>query len=73
MTVFNLKSGESATVIKISVSDSAQKRLSSMGIRVGRVVTALGFSLFSGSVLVQCGAVRVGIRKVLAECIEVKK
>ena len=73
MTVFNLRVGESANITKIALLGSAKKRLNSLGITVGSSVTVLAYSLFNSGVLISCGAVRVGLRKSLANLIEVKK
>lgn len=72
MNVFNLKVGESAKIVKINVTGAGAARLSSLGIIAGKRVTALAFSLFKTGVLIGCGAVRVGIRKAVAEQIEVQ-
>lgn len=71
MTVFQLKKGESKTICSIRAEGAAAQRLKSLGFAVGKKITVLGFSLFDGSVLVACGAVRVGIRRSIAEKIEV--
>ena len=72
MSVFDLSAGESGYIKNINLSGSAFSRLSSLGIRVGRKITVLSFSLFRGSVLIGCGAVRLGIRAALAKSIEVE-
>ena len=73
MNVFDLKKGESAQIVSSAVTGSAAARLSSLGITTGKRVTALAFSLFKSSVLIGCGAVRVGVRKSIAKKIEVVK
>lgn len=72
MSVYNLKAGQSGTIIKINAESGAAARLQSLGITVGKRVTALAFSLFRSSVLIGCGAVRLGLRKNLAVLIEVE-
>lgn len=72
MSVYNLKAGQSGTIIKINAEGGAAARLQSLGITVGKRVTALAFSLFRSSVLIGCGAVRLGLRKNLAVLIEVE-
>ncbi len=67
MTVFSLKVGESAQIERLVLSESAKARLNSLGIYEGSAVTSLGFSLFKSSILLSCGAVRVAMRKSLAE------
>lgn len=73
MSVFDLKTGESGIIKSCNLSGSGSSRLASLGITVGRKITVLSFSLFRGSVLIGCGAVRVGIRASLARLIEVEK
>ena len=73
MSVFDLSAGESGYIKSCNLSGSSLARLSSLGISVGKKVTVLSFSLFRGSVLISCGAVRVGIRASLAKLIEVEK
>ena len=73
MSVFDLSKGESGIIKSCNVSGSAATRLNSLGITVGKRVTVLSFSLFKGSVLISCGAVRLGIRASLAKSIEVEK
>ena len=71
MTVFDLKRGQSAKITAINLSGGVRARLTALGIKSGERVEALGFSLLKRSVLISCAAVRVGIRKSLAEKIEV--
>lgn len=73
MSVFELKAGESAEIVKINSSDGAAARLNSLGITAGKRVTVLAFSIFKSGVLIGCGAVRLGLRKSLAAEIEVEK
>jgi len=73
MSVFDLKYKESGKIIKITADGNALARLKSLGITTGKRVTVLSFSLFSSSILISCGAVRVGIRAALAKQIEVEK
>lgn len=73
MTVYDLKAGETAKIIKINAKGGAAERLNSLGVVCGKRVTALAFSLFKSSVLIGCGTVRVGLRKSLAELLEVEK
>ncbi len=73
MNVYGLKVGESGKITKINLSGSAATRLNSLGITVGKKVTALSFSLFKSSILIGCGAVRLGIRKATASLIEVEE
>ncbi len=73
MTAFELNAGESAAVTKLNISGSAKERLVSLGITGGARITSLGFSFFKSSILLSCGAVRVAMRKTLAEKIEVAK
>lgn len=71
MKVFDLKAGETGVIKNIGLSGSALERLTSLGIKVGERVEVISFSLFKSSVLISCAAVRVGIRKSLAQRIEV--
>ena len=73
MSVFDLNKGESAIIRSCGVTGSTLSRLSSLGITVGKKVTVLSFSLFKGSVLISCGAVRLGIRASIAKKIGVEK
>ena len=73
MSVFDLKKGESGIINSCNLSGSSLARLNSLGITTGKKITVLSFSLFRGSVLIGCGAVRIGMRKSLAKSIEVKK
>ena len=72
MSVYDLKAGDTAEIVKIDLSGSAASRLNSLGITSGKRVCVLAFSLFKSSVLIGCGAVRVGLRKAVADRIEVK-
>ena len=72
MSVYQLKAGESGEIVKIDISGGAAARLASLGITVGKRVTVLAFSLFKSSVLIGCGAVRLGVRKSLAKLIDVE-
>ena len=73
MSVYDLKAGESAEIININITGGASARLKSLGIIAGKRVTVLAFSLFKSSVMIGCGAVRLGMRASLAGLIEVKK
>ena len=73
MSVFDLKKGESAIIKSCNLSGSAATRLQALGIAAGRKITVLSFSLFKSSVLIGCGAVRLGLRAALAREIEVEK
>lgn len=73
MSVFDLKKGESGIITSCNLSGSSLSRLNSLGITVGRKITVLSFSLFKSSVLIGCGAVRLGIRAALAKNIGVEK
>ena len=72
MSVYDLKTGETAEIVKIDITGGAAARLNSLGITSGKRVCVLAFSLFKSSVLIGCGAVRVGLRKAMAAKIEVK-
>lgn len=72
MTVFDLKRGEKAKIEKINIEGGARSRLFSLGVKEGGEIEVLSFSLFRSSVLLMAGAVRVGIRKSLANKIFVK-
>lgn len=73
MTVFDLKQGEKAKILQISCSGAARARLSALGVKEGEEIEVLSFSLFKSGVLISCGWVRVGLRKMLAQRIEVAK
>ena len=73
MSVFDLKKGESGIIKNCNFSGGAAARLNSLGITVGKQITVLSFSLFKSSVLIGCGAVRLGLMAALAKCIEVEK
>ncbi|MDE6613622.1 MAG: ferrous iron transport protein A, partial [Clostridia bacterium] len=65
-----LELGSSGKITGIDVTGNAAARLASLGITVGKKITLLSFSLFKSSVLIGCGAVRLGLRKSLAMKIE---
>ncbi len=71
MSVYDLSAGQSAEVIAVNVDGAAAERLYSLGIRKGAKVKCVAFSLFGVSVLVLCGYNRIGLRKAVAERIEV--
>ena len=71
MTVFDLKKGDEAKVVSIKLEGGAAARLAALGLKIGTRVQILSFSLFKSAVLIAFGAVRVGVRKRLAERIEV--
>lgn len=73
MTVFDLRKGENARVTKINISGSAAARLAALGLKTGTCVQILSFSLFKSAVLLSFGAVRLGMRRPLAEKVEVKR
>ena len=73
MTLFNLKKGEKALIKSISFGGSARARLSSLGVTEGETVTILPFSLFKSAVLLSCGYIRLGVRRAIADKIEVEK
>lgn len=73
MSVFDLSVGDNAYIKNCNLTGSVSARLNSLGIVVGKKITVLAFSLFKSSVLIGCGAVRLGIRKAVAKSIEVEK
>ena len=72
MSVYDLKKGESGEITVVSVSGAAGERLASLGVVKGASVTCLDFSMFKGSVLISVGANRIGLRKAVANRIEVR-
>ena len=72
MTAFNLKINQTAKIVSVSAMGAERQRLNSLGIVRGQLIKILAFSLFSGSVLIACGQVRVAIRKSLAKKIKVE-
>lgn len=72
MSVYDLKVGESGQISAVDISGAAGERLASLGLVNGACVTCLSFSLFKGSVLIAVGANRVGLRKAVAQKIEVR-
>lgn len=73
MTVFDLKKGEKARVTGINLDGGAAARLAALGLKINTCVQILSFSLFKSAVLLSFGAVRLGIRKSLANAIQVEK
>lgn len=73
MGIFDLKAGDRAKIVRCDAQGSAAERLSSLGVTVGKTITVLSFSLFRGSVLIGCGAVRLSMRRSLAQTIGVVK
>lgn len=71
MSVYNLSKGKSGIVVNVKVDGAAGERLSALGIKKGAVVSVAAFSLFNSGVLVLVGYNRVGLRKSIAERIEV--
>ena len=71
MRVYDLKQGEVGKITKIELSGSALERLSALGVRVGEQVEVISFSLLRRSVVISCEAIRVGLRKSLAQKIQV--
>lgn len=67
MTVFDLKQGQRAKITRIDLAGGARNRLQSLGFDEGREIEIIGFSLFKSSVLVSSGAVRLALRKSLAQ------
>lgn len=72
MRVFDLKAGQTAKITKISIQGGALERLTALGVKVGERIEVLSFSLLKSSVLIACSAVRIGLRKSLAQQIEVE-
>lgn len=73
MSVFDLKKGECGKIIAVAVDGAAGERLRSLGLEKGQKVSVIAFSLLNGSVLIAVGYNRVGIRKSVAQRIEVEK
>lgn len=73
MTVFDLKKGEKAKVTAIKLESGGAARLNALGLKIGTCIQVLSFSLFKSAVLISFGAVRVGLRKSLANAIQVEK
>ena len=71
MTVFDLKKGDCARVTRIKVEGNARSRLDSLGLDIGTHIEVLGYSLFRSGVLISFGGVRLGMRKKIAEAVEV--
>lgn len=72
MSVFDLKVGDSAIIIKITAQGAEADRLSAVGLTCGERVTALAFSLFNSGILLGVGASRVALRAAAAKKIEVQ-
>ena len=72
MSVYDLKQGQIAEIIAVNASGGALTRLNSLGVLAGKRITVLSVSLFKSSVLIACGGVRLGLRKSIAQNIEVK-
>lgn len=72
MSVFRLKPGQSGVITKIAAGGAVAARLNALGICCGAKVTALAFGLFSSGVLLGAGAVRVALRREVAEGVEVR-
>ena len=73
MTVFDLKTGERAVVLKVNIGGAAAARLKALGLAAGTRVEALAFSLFNSGILLGFNAVKLGMRKSLAQKIEVER
>lgn len=73
MTVFDLKKGDEAYITDINLTGSAAARLGALGLKRGAKVLVAGFSLFKSAALIGAGAARIGIRRPLAEKIEVER
>ncbi len=73
MTVFDLGKGGEGVVVRTGAAGGAAERLYSLGLKAGVRVRVLGYSLFKSSVMVSFGAVRLGIRRALAQKIEVRQ
>lgn len=71
MTVFDLKKGDRAQVSRIKVDGNARFRLDALGLSVGTHIEVLGHSLFHSGVLISFCGVRLGMRKKIAEAVEV--
>ena len=61
MKVFDLEMGQTAKITRIDLDGSALERLNSLGVAVGGKIEVISFSLLKSSVLISCGAVRVGL------------
>lgn len=71
MSVFNLAKGKSGIISDVKVDGAAGERLNALGIKKGAMVTVVAFSLFNSGVLIMAGYNRIGLRKYVAERIEV--
>lgn len=71
-TLYGLKRGERATIVRVSAEGGALARLEALGVRAGANVEAVAFSLFKSSILISCGSVRLAMRRALAVKISVK-
>lgn len=59
-------------MVSVNAEGGALARLNALGIMNGARLEVLAFSLFRTSILVSCSAVRVSMRRTVAEKIEVK-
>lgn len=73
MRVFDLQMGDIATITKIDVAGSARERLYALGVKEGEKIEVISFSLLKSSVLISCNAVRIGLRRSMAQRIEVER
>lgn len=73
MDIFSLKIGESGKIKSINVTGSTLKRLNSLGFEVGKTVKIISYSLFKSAVLAECGSIKLGMRKKLAQLLEIEK
>lgn len=71
MKLYDLKEGETGIIVRIDLSGGALERLTALGVKEGERVEVISFSLFKSSVLISCSAVRAGLRKSIAQKIEV--
>lgn len=72
MTVFDLKKGDCARVTRVNTDGGARSRMDALGLVAGARIEVLGYSLFRSGVLISFGGVRLGMRKKVAETIEVE-
>jgi ferrous iron transport protein A len=72
MTLADMKTGQTGTVVEVLGGHGLTKRLDALGIRSGRKVTKLSSTLFRGPVMVRVNSTQVAVgfgmaRKIIVE------
>ncbi len=71
MNLSQVQQGEYAVVIRVHTQERIKERLKMLNVYENAKIKVVGRSLFKSSLLLEVGGIRLGLRRELAEKIEV--